>query len=340
MTSLLTLQKLDHGAGKALLDATQAIGFSKEVAREGLRAEFEAWTAPGVLDDMAEKVSNIELEARPKSVLIIAAGTLPASTLRHVLFARLLGAQVFLKCASGQEDIGDAIEEADEGVVATHFSRDDVHALRSAIDQVDTVVALGSDSSLEDIKGHVPFHKTFVGYGHKVSAAWIDTPSNEDLEGLAADLLMWDQAGCISPQALWTRANPHQVAQELAQHVATQEKMLPMTLGPWAARERHVSEVFGHMKGQVQKTDTSAIVSLDESGFRPSPRHRFLWVLPADETQLRAISPKLSTLALPGKTDIALPAHVRICTPGQMQRPTLGWKQDGDDPLFALLRSS
>ena len=97
---LRQLPDLQQGPGKDLLDATQAIGFSAEVARAGLEAEFSAWNEGDALDAMRARVAKLESEIRPKSVLVIAAGTLPASTLRHVLFARLLGAQVFLKCAT------------------------------------------------------------------------------------------------------------------------------------------------------------------------------------------------------------------------------------------------
>ena len=151
---------------------------------------------------------------------------------------------------------------------------------------------------------------------------------------------MWDQAGCISPHVLWTQADPHQVARDLAQHVAVLEKELPVTLGPWASRERYTAKVLGQIKGKVVETDTALLASISESTFRPSPRNRFLWVLPADNQALEEISPSLSTLALSGEIDVALPAQVRTCAPGQMQRPTLSWQQDGEDPLLALLRAS
>jgi hypothetical protein len=340
VTSLLQLKNLDEGPGKTLLDATQAIGFSKEVAQAGLLAEFDAWEQPGAMEALSRRIELLDAEACPKNVLLIAAGTLPVSTLRHVLFARSLGANVLLKCATGQEWVGDAIGQVDPGVLATPFSRDDVGALRGAIDQVDTVVALGSDESLDDIKGHVPFHKTFVGYGHRVSAAWVSSPTEAHLQGLAEDLLMWDQAGCLSPQVLWTHESPTEVANARAKRIEHIEHRFPRVLSPWAARERHASVAFGHMRGQVSQTDTSTLIALSESSFRPSPRHRLLWVLPANEDALQAVVPQLSTLALHGTLGLDLPPHVRVCEPGSMQRPSLEWKQDGEDPLTALLRSS
>ena len=340
MNPLFRLCDLTSEPGKSLLEATQAIGFSIDVAREGLASEFEAWSDPGELDDLKVRASAIEPDARPTCVLVIAAGTLPASTLRHVLYARLLGARVLLKCATGQEAIGEAIQAADAGVRATPFSRGNVSALRSAIDQVDTVVVLGGDASIEEIKSHVPFHKTFVGYGHRVSAAWLDAPTDAELSGIATDVLMWDQAGCLSPHVLWTGENPDDTAQRLANHLRQQEKSRPMELGPWAGRERHAAAVLGHMLGHVLSTETATVGSLHTSGFRPSPRHRFLWVLPAEERALASIMPELSTLALSGTVDLDFPSHVRLCKPGSMQRPPLRWMQDGVDPLVAMQRAS
>ena len=102
----------------------------------------------------------------------------------------------------------------------------------------------------------------------------------------------------------------------------------------------HTAKVLGQIKGNVVETNTALLASISESTCRPSPRHRFLWVLPADNQALEEISPSLSTLALSGEIDVALPAQVRMCAPGQMQRPTLSWQQDGEDPLLALLRAS
>jgi hypothetical protein len=336
------LKDLDSGPGKALLEATCQMGFSEPVARAGLEAELAAWQEPEALARLrlGAEASGVSQSNGPKTVLVIAAGTLPASTLRHVFLGRLMGARVILKSATGQEALGEALASADAMVESARFSRDDVAELRAAVDRVDTVVALGSDESLSAIEGHVPFHKTFVGYGHRVSALWLDELDDDVLLGAATDLLMWDQAGCLSPHVAWTSHSPKKVAAGLAEAVLSLEDKFPMTLTPWAARERHGPIVLGHMLGQVHETESAAIVAMPLAAFRPSPRHRLLWVLPASTAELRRIEPQLSALGVSGALDVRLGDHVRRCRPGQMQRPPLGWHQDGKDPLLSMMRSS
>ena len=48
--------------------------------------------------------------------------------------------------------------------------------------------------------------------------------------------------------------------------------------------------------------------------------------------------PVLSTLAVIGAPTLDLPTSVRVCRPGEMQRPPLDWRQDGLHPLGSLLR--
>lgn len=334
------LSQSEVGPGRALLEATCAMGFSQPVARSGLAAELGAWADASAFQRLADRAAAVAEVDRPRTVLLIAAGTLPASTLRHVLMARLLGAKVLLKSASGQASVGEALASASAAIESWEFSRDEPSFLRAAIDRVDSVVALGSDASLAQIEGHVPFHKTFVGYGHRVSGLWLNEAPQSALVGAARDLLMWDQAGCLSPQVLWTSGNPREVASRLTGCVAALESEFPMRLGKWAACDRRVARTLGHMRGQVFSTASADVIALDEPIFRVSARGRQLWVLPQDTQALREVLPRLSTLGIHGVAPMEFAGHVRTCQPGMMQSPGLDWRQDGRDPLLALCRAS
>ena len=168
--TLFDLANLDEGPGAMLLSATCAMGFSEPVARRGLRAELDAWSAPGAVDRVLSELCDIDERRHPREVLVIGAATLPVSTLRACLMARLLGARVRLKPASGLSGLAEAIAAADEHVQADCFASTDRGALRRALETADTVVALGSDETLEALKSELDPHQTFVGYGHRVSA--------------------------------------------------------------------------------------------------------------------------------------------------------------------------
>jgi len=85
--------------------------------------------------------------------------------------------------------------------------------------------------------------------------------------------------------------------------------------------------------GQVLGTPTTALATLPDATFRPSPGPRIAWLLPADLAALASLTPILSTLGT--DTSPPLSPH-RVCPPGQMQRPPLAWEQDGLHPIGSL----
>ncbi|MCB9726952.1 MAG: hypothetical protein H6746_00575 [Deltaproteobacteria bacterium] len=335
---LLSLQDLDSGCGRDLLAATVALGFSEPVARDGLTAELGAWTASAMAAVRAELPADLRPERLPATVLVIAASTLPASTLRAVLMARLLGARVLLKPASGQEPIARAIAEADPAVEVRAFSSTDTDALDAAIAEADAVVVLGGDRAVMELRARVPFAKGYAGYGHRLSAAWLDGFDDADAEALARDLCAWDQAGCLSPQVAWVRGDTGEAAQRLAEAVRSLEPSLPMALPPSAAPTRHAMRALADMLGSAYATDTALIAALPTPDFRPSPGYRALWVLPASEEALRAMASVLSTVGVTPGATAPIGGQVRQCPLGQMQRPPLTWPHDGRPNLLPMLR--
>uniref|UniRef100_UPI0023A8779F hypothetical protein n=1 Tax=Thioclava electrotropha TaxID=1549850 RepID=UPI0023A8779F len=91
-----------------------------------------------------EELTGVDPERYPQEVLIIGAATLPVSTLRACLMARLLGARVRLKPASGLDGLAHAIAATDDAITADCFSSTDPESLERALGSVDTIVALGS----------------------------------------------------------------------------------------------------------------------------------------------------------------------------------------------------
>jgi len=338
MTLINAFTDLDRGHGARLLEATTSMGFSAEVAREGLAAEVEAWHTPGALEALRRELTDAPPgQKTPDTVLVIAAGTLPVSAMRATLMARLLDARVLFKPASGQEALGQIMADADDAICALPFSSKDLKALEQAIDAADTIVAMGSDSTIADLEARIPTHKRFVGYGHKVSAAWLKDVDEESLNGLAYDLCTWDQAGCLSPQVAWVGADPSEILPALAEAVRRVEMHLPMRVPKQAYPTRYVATTIADLTGRRVSTQTSELLSHPSSAFRPSPGWRTLWVLPLDPSGPRDMMPHLSTLAVAGIAPPCDLSHVRVCTPGQMQRPSLQWKHDGKPNLLPLL---
>lgn len=334
---LLDLADLSRGPGQALLRATVAMGFSEPVARAGLEAETDAWLLPGALEAVRSELQGASGRL-PRRVLVIAARTLPASAMRAVLRARILGAKVLIKPATGQADLARALAAADPDVEPRIFRSSDATALDAAIADADAVVVLGSDETVTAVRTRTPPDKAFVGYGHRLSVAWIGSECDERAAagGLARDLCAWDQAGCLSPQVAWV-ADPEGFADALADALRAIEPDLPMALPPEAARQVEVAATLGEMSGRTIRTATARLVCLPASAFRPSPGFRTLWLLPAAESALQRLQGVLSCVGLAGAQLAGLPPDVRVCEPGQMQRPPLDWQQDGLANLTPML---
>lgn len=326
-------------AGDALLAATMAQGFSREVARAGLEGELTSWREEALralLSDVGE-----QRDRWPRSVLILAARTLPASALRQVMLARALGAEVRLKSASGQEALGEALALADPAVVPVVLSSHDGAEIAAEVARVDTVVVLGSDETVAAIARQVPAGKGFAGHGHKVSAAWVGGEAGPaELEGLARDVLAWDQAGCLAPQVVWCAESPERVAAGLAGAIGALEGAMPLAAGKRAAQaaaRRQMVTLAAMLGGVCHETASSVVATHPESTLRIAPGARCVWVLRASLEALRQAEPVLSSVAVVGAGP-ALGSQVRVCAAGELQRPDLGWRQDGLHPLRSLLR--
>ncbi len=329
---------LGGGAGRQLLEATVAMGFSEPVARAGLQAELDAWHAPGAVSRVLEELPGTLNPGRlPQTALVVAARTLPVSAMRSVLMARLLGARVLLKPASGQEAFAQAVAAADPEVTAALFASTDREALADAVAAADAVVVLGSDQTVASVRALTRPDQAFVGYGHKVSAAWLDAPTDDDLRGLALDLCAWDQAGCLSPQVAWVTGDLDAVGADLAAALREVEADLPLNMPAAAGTARLSAVTLAEMTGGAWRTTTAAVLRGPSPAFKPSPGWRTLWLLPADPAALASLAPTLSTLAVTGPPP-PVPPHVRLCRPGEMQRPPLDWPHDGQPNLLPMLR--
>ena len=70
-----------------------------------------------------------------------------------------------------------------------------------ALAAADLVVASGDDGSIADLAGRT--RARFIGHGHRISFAVVtqaQVHADDTAAGLARDVAIWDQRGCLSPQ--------------------------------------------------------------------------------------------------------------------------------------------
>jgi len=182
--------------------------------------------------------------------------------------------------------------------------------------------------------------------------------------GLALDVALWDQLGCLSPVSVHVvdgrRASAGRVALALADALARLEPRLPRgRLGVAAAagfaRERAEAEMRAAAGRAVEVAgrpgDPWCVVLEDGPTPRPAPLHRFLRVHPvADDEHLRAalapLGPHLAAVATAGfgphasrvAEVLADLGASRLCRPGRLQTPPLAWHHDNQPVLLPLAR--
>jgi len=103
--------------------------------------------------------------------------------------------------------------------------------------QCDCVTATGHDETLTAIQRRLPRRTRFVGYGHRVSFAFVTSGvlsglnAKKVVERAAADVTAWNQLGCLSPHVIYVETGgkilPEQFAVMLSEELARREEVEP-----------------------------------------------------------------------------------------------------------------
>jgi hypothetical protein len=218
------------------------------------------------------------------------------------------------------------------------------------------------------VAARLPPGRRLVAHGHRLSVAAIGPGATTGgalaraAEGLALDVALWDQLGCLSPLAVFVAEGDEKaadrVAEALAEALARAEERWPRgrvddpALAA-AARERADAELraaAGRRVGVHAGSGWTVLREADAS-WRPAPLHRFVRVHPvADPDGLGpALAPlrrHLAGVAFAGFGDATARVSRRlaelgaslVCAPGTLQAPPLDWPQENRLPLLPLAR--
>ncbi|MEE3330643.1 MAG: acyl-CoA reductase [Myxococcota bacterium] len=230
------------------------------------------------------------------------------------------------------------------------------------------VVASGSDETIEAVRAQMTDKNSLIAYGHRLSIAVIgDAALNEETAAaLASDVAAWDQLGCLSPavafvvggsdDALTSFGKAVAAHLQRLEHEAPRGELDASTAASIRAERETARLRFASATGSREfapavhssaGSEWTVVLEADdgaEAELRSMPLHRFLRIQPVRDaealTRLTApLTPWLSTLSTAGLSDaehdrLATLGAERICRPGEMQVPPLGWHRDG----LALLR--
>jgi hypothetical protein len=310
---------------------------------------------------------------------VLLAGALPSPTLLGIITPLVVASPVLVRTSSSDpvtaRVVASSIAEVDPRlgrcVEVVQFRAGDLAALDAFL-SAECVVASGSDATISTIAARVRPPRRFVGYGHRVSVAVLGREAvlASTLHGLcqrlALDIVLWDQLGCLSPLAVYAvatdRSGIDDLAQGLASALAQVEPQLPRGRIPIAgaaafARARADAEVRAAAGHGVAiyggPRDPWCVVREDTAEWREAPLYRFVRIHPLGDlaelcVALGALAPKLAAVAIEGfgteswsaAQRVAGLGASRVCAPGRMQAPPLGWHHDGQGILAPLCRFS
>ncbi len=369
-----------------------ATGFSREVLSSGLDTFFRQITAENLhslllqefgdpkrletlgSNDLEQKLNRASFVRGPELLGHITGGSLPNPTLTSMIFGLLLRSAQFVKCAGGTSFIprlfAHSLYEVEPKLGACLEIAEwkgGTESLENALfAAADCVTATGANETLEAIRKRLPTKTRFIGYGHRVSFAYV---TQEVLSGLnpqkmiqraARDVVAWNQLGCLSPHVIYVetsgKISPEQFAEMLGTELETMEKNSPrgrLTDAESAniAYRRSFYEVRAahSLETKLWSSPGSTawtVVFENDPRFQMSCLNRFIYVKAVANVGhamegADAVRGKVSTVGLAATEDkgqeianqLARWGVTRICPLGEMQNPPLLWRHDGRPPL-------
>src|SRR5262249_34973932 len=122
----------------------------------------------------------------------------------------------------------------------------------------DCLTATGSDETLDAIRTRLPAKTRFLGYGQRVSFAFVSNgvlsghEVRNAVERAATDVVAWNQIGCLSPHVIYVQTGgtvpPELFADLLAQELARREETeprgeVPVEIGAAISSRRTIYEM-------------------------------------------------------------------------------------------------
>ncbi len=380
----------------ALEQGPAATGFSTETLTRGLDAFFAQLTRENfhalleqdlghgrrldevVAIDVELKGHRSAIATAPELIGHIAAGNLPVPALMSLVLGTLVRSAQFMKCATGgallprlfAHSLYDADNKLGACLEVAEWPGKAEHLNEALYAEAQCVTATGSDAMLAAVKQKLPGHVRFLGYGHRVSFAYVTgfalsgLSTHRIVERAATDVAAWDQLGCLSPHVIYVEAGGKLSAEQFAEALAAEMERREATEPRGGISVKEAADIQSRRAiyeiRAVHSPDTRhwsshnstawTVVYEADPRFQLSCLNRFIYVKGVrDLTEaLQSVDNfrgRVSTVGL-AATDDKVPALAtqlarwgasRVCPLGQMQNPPLTWRHDGRPALGDLI---
>ncbi len=377
----------------ALERAGAETGFNTTTLARGLDAFFQTFTTENLNALLAQDLGHVErldrfstdrashtaaLARGPELLVHITAGNIPNPALFSIVLGFLTRSAQMVKCARGTSLLPRLFAHSIYEVEPKMASCLEIAEWPGGTDpleqalfaEADCVTCTGSDETLAIVQKKLPPRVRFLGYGHRVSFGYVTGDALTRFElpktvwRAVADVVAWNQLGCLSPHLFYVEhggaAGAEKFAELLAEELAKQESVEPR--GPLATEAAAViasRRSFYEMRAaatndtKLWRSDSSTawtVVYEADPQFQLSCLNRFIYVKPvADAVEAmrhaESVRGKVSTVGLGATgdrarelaTQFARWGVTRLCPLGAMQHPPLTWRHDGRPALGDLV---
>lgn len=339
---------------------------SSRLSAEGLTEGLEivlGGASGSAAAEMARRAQALTTAAPGPLAGVVLAGNIPGLAVQSVLPALLLGRPLLLKSASAEPWFAPALVAAlvarepalAEAYAAVVFPGDDDAALMAAFGKVDPLLAYGGAEAAGSLAAR--FGPRLLAHGPKASVAFVG--AEVDLvgtaRGLARDIALFDQRGCLSVQAVYTAGDPQELAAALAWALLLEGARLPhgpidSATAAAVQQLRAEAELRGGLRQEPPLELAAGTVLVEsETFFRPVPGLRTVRVHGVQDLRdaLPALAPwkgRLQGAALAGPSAVALSDTLpflgfsRFAAAGELQTVDASWANGGIDPFEIFSR--
>jgi hypothetical protein len=348
------------------LDALPAItGFSPAMIEAALPRIFS------VIDERSIEAVAESVAVRFVPLLgIVSAGNIPGVALPQAVLALAAGSSCIVKTASGEpllmalfaEALGAVSPDVAASLAVVWWRGGSVARDRALAVGVDSLVVYGSDDAVAAWSAYGP--RRMLPHGHRASVAVVrlvdDAATLSSLAAAAAaDVAMYDQLGCLSPQCLFaigSVAARNAFVGRLAAALDAEEHRMPLGRVPdehailirRLRDEYEWREIRGEPVAVLHGAEPArwTIVADEKPEFRASPLYRTIVIrrVASASDLSRAIGawlPRIESAGIGPWPDpevlqslAGIPRRVPL---GTMQSPDLGWRQGGVGPMAAII---
>jgi len=350
--SLTTRQRIAL-LGPVLKGIPELGPLSKRELADWMRLEF------GSVDALDQWIPYGQNQARvraPRSIYHLCPGNIVVAGLQSLLAGLLLGSRNIVKLPRDPlmaAALRKFVKKLPLPLRRTMTFRQafDAAELRST----DAVIAFGRDATMAEIRRQLLPHQVLVAYGHKVSFLWLGKVTRADtrlLRSCAWDILLYEQLGCLSPQAIYLEPGSDLEAfcTGLASALQYDQGPLPISLEA-ASSIRQARQLAAAAGARIWKSAHPllwTIIADKNPRFTESCGHRVIYVRTASRATLKQVlEPLRGTISTVGlrepftKADVQLFWDLeaqRLCPVGRCQDTPFSWHHDGRPQLSDLVK--